>query len=320
MQNFVERLRTCVRQERCHLSDIIFRIWVVNVSNGPMGPRWREVAVPVLWPVPEAAVTVFNTPDDGCCDTRNMLSSFAVNKYLHTVASGWIFIHINYAKFALFFHPSVIWLCFGWDLTYMLVYRGADKSLARPGRKQANVSVSMAWISFGALLCRKKKWWQLRSRCCWNRARPWHASQHVSFLVGLRTYQHPGYLYRLPRQVDSHGKEFYFFFVFFLSDILLKIILLYGNLDGPHVTGAITPLFCVVRRSVWYFDYCWAHCRGLDDMWVLTYIHMGRLERRLSGENRRIEGSSFRIPLCYQKRHAYWTARKSICPRCEAGC
>jgi len=23
-------------------------------------------------PVPEAAVTVFNTPDDGCCDTRNM--------------------------------------------------------------------------------------------------------------------------------------------------------------------------------------------------------------------------------------------------------
>ena len=36
-------------------------------------------------------------------------------------------------------------------------YRGADKSLARPGRKQANVSVRMAWISFGALPCRKKK-------------------------------------------------------------------------------------------------------------------------------------------------------------------
>jgi len=40
--------------------------------NSPIGPRWREVAVPVLWPVPEAAVTVFSTPDDGCCDTRNM--------------------------------------------------------------------------------------------------------------------------------------------------------------------------------------------------------------------------------------------------------
>jgi len=37
------------------------------------------------------------------------------------------------------------------------VYRGADKSLARPGRKQANVSVRMAWISFGALPWRKKK-------------------------------------------------------------------------------------------------------------------------------------------------------------------
>jgi len=36
-------------------------------------------------------------------------------------------------------------------------YKGADKSLARPGRKQANVSVRMAWISFGALPCRKKK-------------------------------------------------------------------------------------------------------------------------------------------------------------------
>jgi len=37
------------------------------------------------------------------------------------------------------------------------VYRGADKSLDRPGRKQANVSVRMACISFGALPCRKKK-------------------------------------------------------------------------------------------------------------------------------------------------------------------
>ena len=36
-------------------------------------------------------------------------------------------------------------------------YRGADKSSARPGRKQANVSVRMASISFGALPCRKKK-------------------------------------------------------------------------------------------------------------------------------------------------------------------
>jgi len=62
----------------------------------PIRPRWRKVAVPVLWPVPEAAVTVFSTLDDGCCDTRNMYSNFAVNKYLHTVASGWIFINITH--------------------------------------------------------------------------------------------------------------------------------------------------------------------------------------------------------------------------------
>jgi len=37
-----------------------------SLQRGQIGPRWREVAVP------EDAVTVFSTPDDGCCDTRNM--------------------------------------------------------------------------------------------------------------------------------------------------------------------------------------------------------------------------------------------------------
>ena len=32
----------------------------------------KEVVVPELWPIPEAAVTVFSAPDDGCCDARNM--------------------------------------------------------------------------------------------------------------------------------------------------------------------------------------------------------------------------------------------------------
>jgi len=36
-----------------------------SLQRGQIGPRWREVAVP------EVAVTVFSTPDDGCCDTRN---------------------------------------------------------------------------------------------------------------------------------------------------------------------------------------------------------------------------------------------------------
>jgi len=60
-------------------------------TNVACRPRCREVAVPL----PEVAVTVFSTPDDGCCDTRNIYSDSAVNKYLHTVASGWIFINIE---------------------------------------------------------------------------------------------------------------------------------------------------------------------------------------------------------------------------------
>jgi len=81
-----------------------------------------------------------------------------------------------------------------------------DKSLARSGRKQANVSVRMAWISFGALPCRKKKCMEPASLCCWNRAPLWHTSEPLSFLVGLRTYQHPGKYGSLrPRLFDMNG-------------------------------------------------------------------------------------------------------------------
>jgi len=37
------------------------------------------------------------------------------------------------------------------------LYRGADKSIAAPEKKKANVSARMAWISFGALPCKEKK-------------------------------------------------------------------------------------------------------------------------------------------------------------------
>jgi len=66
-------------------------------------------------------------------------------------------------------------------------HRGADKSLTRPGRKQANVSVRMAWISFGALPCKKNNLMTARvSMLLISRA------SLTCFLVGLRTYQHPG--------------------------------------------------------------------------------------------------------------------------------
>ena len=44
-------------------------------------------------------------------------------------------------------------------------------TVAYDGAYSPNVSARMACISFGALPCREKKWWQLASPCCWNRAR-----------------------------------------------------------------------------------------------------------------------------------------------------
>ena len=35
-------------------------------SNVAYRPRWRKVVAQILWPVPEDAVTVLCTPDDGC--------------------------------------------------------------------------------------------------------------------------------------------------------------------------------------------------------------------------------------------------------------
>jgi len=43
-----------------------------NTGRATSFQRWKEVALPVLWPIPEVAVTVFSAPDDGCYDTRNM--------------------------------------------------------------------------------------------------------------------------------------------------------------------------------------------------------------------------------------------------------
>ena len=54
----------------------------------------------------------------------------------------------------------------------------------------------------------EKTWWQLASRCCWNRGRPWHASELVSFIVGLRTYQHPGTDLQTQSRISKTQKEY----------------------------------------------------------------------------------------------------------------
>jgi len=74
-----------------------------------------------------------------------------------------------------------------------LMYRGADKSLARPGRKQANVTVRMGGISFRTLPCRKKK---LDDSSCLDVVEiaclPDMLLSLFPLLVGLKTYQRPG--------------------------------------------------------------------------------------------------------------------------------
>jgi len=49
-----------------------------------------------------------------------------------------------------------------WATQFLTAYDGAYSP---------NVSIRMAWISFGALPCGGGPWWKLASRCCWNRAR-----------------------------------------------------------------------------------------------------------------------------------------------------
>ena len=44
-------------------------IWATTfLQLGKIWPRWSKVVAQVLWPVPEAAVTVLRTPYDGCCE------------------------------------------------------------------------------------------------------------------------------------------------------------------------------------------------------------------------------------------------------------
>ena len=68
------------------------------------------------------------------------------------------------------------------------------------------------WREFPSVPClaRKETWWQLTSRFCWNRSCPWHASGLVSFLVGLRTYQHTGTIFYTGCWIfiDAHPFQF----------------------------------------------------------------------------------------------------------------
>jgi len=77
----------------------------------------------------------------------------------HSVASSWFssLSLYNYGRTNI--HQIHILVCIMiCALLISTLIHSADKSLAQPGTKQPNVSVRMAWISFGALSCRKKNY------------------------------------------------------------------------------------------------------------------------------------------------------------------
>ena len=78
------------------------------------------------------------------------------------------------------------WLCLQPSVHGVLISPEHDQE----GNKLMFLSESRAFPS-APCLTGKEAWWQLASRFCLNRARAWHASDLVSVLVGVRTYQLP---------------------------------------------------------------------------------------------------------------------------------
>ena len=98
----------------------------------------------------------------GCCHTHIFMPSFGGmggSLFIVSVTRGIVVVFFVRIVAGLLLRNLSFrtFVCFRRYLCCLLdwLYRGADKSLARPGRKKANVSVRMAWISFSALPCRK---------------------------------------------------------------------------------------------------------------------------------------------------------------------
>jgi len=121
----------------------------------------------------------------------------------------------------------------------------------------------------------KKTGWHLASRCCWNRSRPWHASDLVSFLVGLRTYQHPGIVISrsvlrimrsVPAKISRENQNTSY--VQKLRSILQKWCRLWDNVEKlvqPHMIiqgdsvargpKLLSIKICVIEEMTWKFIY-----------------------------------------------------------------
>jgi len=70
----IRSIKNCTRSLR-YRSYYLYRYSPPTWSDRdsvPIRPRRTRVAVQVVWPVPEAAGTVFNTPNDGCWHTKHV--------------------------------------------------------------------------------------------------------------------------------------------------------------------------------------------------------------------------------------------------------
>jgi len=122
-------------------------------------------------------------------------------------------------------------------------YRGADESLARPVRKQANVSVRMAWISFGALPGRKRNLMTARISILLK-----SFASLTCFRACFRTdlakdFSAPRYLYTWHADYGPSMVEIYRNVWRERKNQKMQQLDVYYQLLSQHVSGIIMPIF-----------------------------------------------------------------------------
>jgi len=144
--------------------------YVGNVWNAYRILYWELVGMRSLAGVPErkqlgpkksSLIKGFNCGSeywtiDEICEHRPEPSNYMGGGEYHDSLSDYCYLKPDPDPWRYGNTKSASPCCVTTTVSTSTLYRGADKSLARPGRKQANVSVRMAWISFGALPCRSK--------------------------------------------------------------------------------------------------------------------------------------------------------------------
>jgi len=160
----------------CIVFIVLYSIKCVCCRNVVHCSSWRRLVGSVFWHFVVTVLTAYRAMMD-----REVLQELNVDRHGTWIRKGWQTMQLTRSLVTS-------------TATSKFAARSADKSLVRPGRKKANVSVTVVRFSFVAFSCRKKKtWWQLASRCCWNRVRPWHVPELVSFHILLQHIPTRGY-------------------------------------------------------------------------------------------------------------------------------